>query len=127
MLQRLTVLALGACVTGAALAQVAGSVRLGVTVEEQRAIAEGWSAKNQIIGKVVYNEGGDSIGTVEDLIVAPDREVTHAIVGAGGFLGLGKHDVLIPVDQFRFENERLMLPGATKETLEDLPVFEYSR
>jgi len=126
MLQRLTVLALGACVTGAALAQVAGSVRLGVTVEEQRAIAEGWSAKNQIIGKTVYNDGGDSIGTVEDLIVAPDRAVTHAIVGAGGFLGLGKHDVLIPVEQFKFENERLTLPGATKESLEDLPVFEYA-
>ena len=127
MLQRLTVLALGVCVTGAALAQVAGSVRLGVTVEEQRAIAEGWSAKNQIIGKTVYNDGGDSIGTVEDLIVAPDRAVTHAIVGAGGFLGLGKHDVLIPVGQFEFENERLTLPGATKETLENLPVFEYAR
>lgn len=127
MLQRLTVLALGACVAGAALAQVAGSVRLGVTVEEQRAIAEGWSAKNQIIGKTVYNEGGDSIGTVEDLIVAPDRAVTHAIVGAGGFLGLGEHDVLIPVEQFEFENDRLTLPGATKETLESLPVFEYAR
>jgi hypothetical protein len=127
MLQRLAVLALGACVTGAALAQVAGSVRLGVTVEEQRAFAEGWSAKNQIIGKAVYNEAGDSIGTVEDLIMAPDRAVTHAIVGAGGFLGLGEHDVLIPVDQFKFENERLTLPGATKETLEELPVFEYAR
>ncbi len=127
MLKRLSVLALGACVTGAALAQVAGSVRLGVTVEEQRALAEGWSAKNQIIGKSVYNEGGDAIGTVEDLIVAPDRAVSHAIIGAGGFLGLGEHDVLIPVDQFKLESERLVLPGATKESLEQLPVFEYAR
>jgi hypothetical protein len=40
---------------GHAAAQVAGSTRLGVAVEELRTVALGWSAKKQILGQPVYN------------------------------------------------------------------------
>ncbi len=114
-----------------ALAQVAGSASVGATVSELRAVAEGWSAEKQILGKPVFNEQNERVGSIGDIIIAPDRAVSYAIVGAGGFLGLGKHDVAIPVNQLRLQQNgqetRFVLPGATKEALKSLPQFEYAK
>jgi len=108
-------------------AQVAGSTTLGVSVSELRQIAMGWSARRQILGRAVYNEKDQKIGTVDDLIIAPDKAISYAIIGAGGFVGLGRHDVAIPVSQFSEEKGRLVLRGATREVIKALPPFEYAR
>jgi sporulation protein YlmC with PRC-barrel domain len=122
-------LALAAVLCSAApvRAQVAGSTKLGVQSTEMRAVATGWSAKKQILGKTVYNEQNQKVGTIDDLIVAPDTTVSFAIVGAGGFAGLGKHDVAIPMNQLKEQNGRIILPGATKEAIKALPKFEYAK
>jgi sporulation protein YlmC with PRC-barrel domain len=120
-------IALVAAVAGPASAQVAGSTRLGVAVEQTRAVALGWSAKKQVIGKAVYNEQNQRVGTIDDLIIAPDTAVSFVIIGAGGFVGLGRHDVLIPVEQLKQQNKKFVLPGATKEAIKALPKFEYAK
>jgi hypothetical protein len=81
---------------GSASAGVAGSSTIGITTEELKIVAVGWSAKKKILGKAVYNDNKQKIGVVDDLIIAPDRSVTYAIIGVGGFVGVGKHDVAIP-------------------------------
>ncbi|WP_460554532.1 PRC-barrel domain-containing protein [Comamonas piscis] len=106
---------------------VAGGVRLGVEQTEIQAVATGWSLKKSVLGKSVYNEEGKSVGKIDDVIVAPDKAVSYAIIGAGGFLGVGKHDVAIPVGQFRVQNDKITLPGATKDALKALPKFEYAK
>ena len=116
-----------ALVGGTALGQVAGSSTIGVTVDEQKILAVGWSAKKQILDKAVYNSGGEKIGEVEDLIITPEKAVSYAIVGVGGFLGMAQHDVAIPVGQLKLDGDKLMLPGATKEGLKALPKFEYTK
>ena len=100
---------------------------LGVAATEVQAVATGWSLKKSVLGKSVYNEEGKSVGKIDDVIVAPDKAVSYAIIGAGGFLGMGKHDVAIPVNQFRVENNKITLPGATKDALKALPKFEYAK
>ena len=47
--------------SGFACAQVAGSSTVGVTVEELKEVALGWSAKKQILGQGVYNALGATI------------------------------------------------------------------
>ena len=116
-----------ALVGGTALGQVAGSTTIGVTVDEQKVLAVGWSAKKQILDKAVYNSSGEKIGEVEDLIITPEKAVSYAIVGTGGFLGIDRHDVAIPVGQLKLEGDKLMLPGATKEGLKALPKFVYAK
>jgi sporulation protein YlmC with PRC-barrel domain len=116
-----------ALVGGTALGQVAGSTTLGVTVEEQKSLVMGWSAKKHILGEAVYNSSDEKIGAVEDLIITPAKAVSYAIVGTGGFLGIDRHDVAIPVGQLKLEGDKLMLPGATKEGLKALPKFEYAK
>lgn len=106
---------------------VAGTSTLGVAAAEVQAVATGWSLKKSVLGKSVYNEEGKVVGKIDDVIVAPDKAVSYAIIGAGGFLGMGKHDVAIPVNQFRLENNKITLPGATKDALKALPKFEYAK
>jgi|RhiMetdeSRZDD1v2_1073273.scaffolds.fasta_scaffold344241_2 sporulation protein YlmC with PRC-barrel domain len=112
---------------GISQAQVAGSSTIGVTQEEMKVVMRGWSAKKQIMGKAVYNEEKQKIGTIDDLIITPDKSVSYAIIGVGGFLGMGKHDVAIPVNHFKVENDTITLPGATKDALKALPKFEYAK
>jgi hypothetical protein len=65
---------------------------------------------------------------VEDLIVAPDKSLSYAIMEVGGFLGMGEHRIAIPVDQFKWDAKgKLTLPGATKDALKSLPKFIYAK
>jgi sporulation protein YlmC with PRC-barrel domain len=107
-------------------AQTAGSM-VTVSSAEMRQVASGWSAKKQILGKDVYNEAGDKIGEIEDLIVTPSRSLSYAIVGVGGFLGVGERNVAVPVGKFKQQMGKIVLPGATKDKLMAAPKFEYAK
>ena len=112
---------------GTISAQIAGSTTTGVTVEELKTIARGWSATKQILGKSVYNDKNDKVGDVDDLIIAPDSSVSYAIIGVGGFLGLGERQVAIPVNRLKHSEGRIVLPGATKDALQAMPSFQYAQ
>ena len=113
-------------ISNGASAEVVGSSVLGVTLNEVTEIASGWSAKNSIMDKPVYNELGEKIGSVSDLIITPNKRLSYAIVSAGGFLGMGKHDVAIPVTQINEVNGRMELKGASKESIKKMPEFVYA-
>jgi sporulation protein YlmC with PRC-barrel domain len=108
-------------------AQTAGSSVLGVSVAELRDVVTGWSAKRSILGQPVYNDKSERVGSIDDIVVAPDKAISYAIVNAAGFLGLPKHDVAIPVSQFKLVDQKLVLAGATKDALKASPPFEYAR
>jgi hypothetical protein len=107
-------------------AQVAGSTLRAVAAAELRDVATGWSAKRQVLGRPVFNDNDEKIGTVDDIIVAPTKSVSYVIVGVGGFLGVAKHDVAVSVDQFSDRGGKLVLAGASKEALKSMPPFEYA-
>ena len=109
-----------------AVAQTAGST-VSVSTTELREVAMGWSAKKQILGKGVYNNIGEKVGDINDLIVAPDKAVSYAIVGVGGFLGVGEHEIAVPVGQLKQLEGKIVLPGATKDALKEAPKFEYAK
>ena len=116
-----------AAVAADSSAQTAGSSLVSVSVAELREVATGWSAKKQILGKDVYNDAGDKIGDINDLIVTPSRSLSYAIVGVGGFLGLGEHNVAVPVSMFKQQVGKITLPGATKDALKAATKFEYAQ
>lgn len=106
---------------------VAGAQPVGVSVDETMVVAKGWSAKKSILGKQIYNDKGEKIGAVEDIIVAPDKTTSFAIIGTGGFVGLDRHDVAVPFSQINLTGSHLVLPNATKEALKAAPAFQYAR
>ncbi len=99
---------------------------LGVATAEWGEIAEGWSARRQILGSTVYNDKKEKVGKIDDIIVSPSKAVSYAIVGAGGFLGVDRHDVAIPVNQFTQKDGKFVLAGATKDAIKAIPQFEYA-
>ena len=110
-----------------AAAQVAGgSTTMGISVVESTQIALGWSVKKTLLGKTIYNESGNKVGKVQDIIIAPDKSVSYIIVGAGGFIGMGRHDVAIPVTQIQDQAGKLVMAGATQDMIKSMPQFEYS-
>jgi hypothetical protein len=114
-------------VSGTSGAQVAGTTTIGVTVAEMNEIIAGWSAKKNILGKPVYNDANQKIGSIDDIIITPEKFVSYAIVGTGGFVGLMKHDVAIPMSHLQLDKGKAILPGATKDVLKALPEFAYAK
>ena len=105
-------------------APIAGVVPLGATVIETEAVATGWRA-SKLMHAEVYNDANQKIGKIDDFIVSSDGKLSMAVVEVGGFLGLGKHRVVIPVEQFGKVAPKVVLKGATKEALKSLPEFRY--
>jgi sporulation protein YlmC with PRC-barrel domain len=111
---------------------VAGQATLGIAVVEMDAVIGGWSVQKDILKKSVYNEKKEKIGTISDIVISPNPDAklpsaSFAIIGVGGFLGMGKHDVVIPMEQIKLQGKDLVLAGATKDALKALPKFEYRR
>ena len=120
-------MAAGLFCAGPAWAQVAGgTTTANSSITESAQLAMGWSVKKSLTGKTVYNEAGQKVGTVEDLTIAPDKNLSYVIVGAGGFIGIGRHDVAIPVSKIQDKAGKLVMAGATKDTIQAMPTFTYA-
>jgi sporulation protein YlmC with PRC-barrel domain len=75
----------------------------------------------------VHNRAGERIGSVNDLIVSPDTTIAAALVGVGGFLGIGEKEVAVPfsmIEVVRRDNDWHLVIDATKEALKDAPSYE---
>jgi hypothetical protein len=90
-------------------------------------VTKGWSIQRTILNQPVYNEMDERVGSIDDIIVTPDKALSYGIINAGGFLGLTKHNVAIPVSQFKLRDKKLVLPGATKKALKASPEFQYAQ
>ena len=108
-----------------AAAHVAGTRRQEAQGGETVELVKGVSAQRDVLGQNVYDTEGQVVGKIDDLILTR-KTVSYAIVGVGGFLGLGRHDVAIPVGEFIRAEERIVLPNATRETIRAMPRFEYT-
>lgn len=57
---------------------------------------------SKVVGTTVNDAQGESLGEIEDLAVCPKTgKVTHAVVGAGGILGMGETKHVVPWQAFR--------------------------
>ena len=80
---------------------------------------------SQIIGASVFNDAGERIGGIDDLVMVEGDKVSVAIIGIGGFLGMGAKLVAVPYQQLKRDGDKLVLPGSTKDTLDAMPSFSY--
>ena len=48
------------------------------------------------------------------------------MISVGGFLGMGGKLVSVPFDQLKIENDKIVMPGATKASLEGMPEYHYT-
>ena len=78
---------------------------------------------NKVIGTTVRNAAGESIGKVEDVVLdKQSNNVMFAVVGFGGFLGMGEKYHPIPWSILDYdEGENAYVVNYTKEQLKAAP------
>jgi sporulation protein YlmC with PRC-barrel domain len=80
---------------------------------------------SRVKGTSVYNDRGEKIGTVEDIVL--DKQSNHimfAALGFGGFLGMGEKYYPVPWSMLDYREEKggYVVP-LTKERLEHAPAY----
>ena len=56
-----------------------------------------------------------------------DGKAPFRILSVGGFLGMGTKLVAVPHESLKVQEKKLLLPGATKDALKNLPEFHYAK
>ncbi|MGE8941500.1 PRC-barrel domain-containing protein [Leptospira interrogans] len=86
-----------------------------------------------LIGATVRNTADESIGEIDDLVLSPDGQIVAAVVGVGGFLGIGEHHVAVTFSSRNIERDSSALTqrgsfivrvNATKESLQNAPQWK---
>ena len=92
---------------------------------DPQSLATGYRT-SKVVGSAVVNEANETVGTIDDLIVTPSEKVPYAVLSVGGFLGMGTKYVVVPYSALEVSDKRMLLRGATKDSLKSLPEFKYS-
>ncbi|WP_245434275.1 PRC-barrel domain-containing protein [Pseudolabrys taiwanensis] len=86
---------------------------------------------SKLVGASVYGPDNQSIGEISDVIVDGTGKVKAAVIGVGGFLGVGQKDVAVPFDALsitRRQNSATIdkiTVAYTKDDLNKAPKFAY--
>jgi hypothetical protein len=84
---------------------------------------------NDYIGKSIHNANDETIGNVNDLIMEENGGIVAAVVGVGGFLGIGEKSVALPMDKITMtrdaenNNNVRLTTTETAEALQSAPEF----
>lgn len=125
----------GGLLAGAALAQT--------TVDNRGNVAAEWRA-SKLNGLAVQNTANERIGEINELLVDQSGRVRAVVIGVGGFLGLGEHNVAIPFSEMKWVEKAQRTTGTggttvtsdraypdhvmvnmSKDQLKALPKYEY--
>lgn len=85
-----------------------------------------WLA-SQVIGMNVYGPADESLGDVSDVLFDRQGNVIAAVIGVGGFLGIGQKAVAVPITMVEVvranDTDKLVL-RKTKDELKAAPEFQ---
>ena len=81
-----------------------------------------------LIGATVKNKAGETVGEIKDLHLNKDGSIKAAVVGVGGFLGMGERNVLMPWNQIQVvrenDNDMVIRTEASKDSLKAMPEYQ---
>ncbi len=81
---------------------------------------------SKLVGASVYNDQNQSIGSIDDVLMSDaNHKADMAVISVGGFLGIGSKLVSVPFDQIKIQDNKVVMPGATKASLENMPGYNY--
>jgi sporulation protein YlmC with PRC-barrel domain len=108
-----------ALIGGAAFAQTtttpsassppAASASTGV----QQNLKGNWRA-SKLVGLAVYNESNEKLGDISEILVDNSGKINAVVIGVGGFLGVGQHDIAVSFDKLKWVNEPIRSASADR-------------
>ena len=87
-----------------------------------------WLASN-VYNQSVYDPHEQKIGDLTDLIIEKDGHIKSAVIGVGGFLGVGQKDVEIPFTDLKMmtrNGKNWLALERTKDQLQSAPTYDKS-
>ena len=85
------------------------------TMQRTEAATVQWRA-SKLVGVDVYNAANENIGEINEVILDSSGKVAGVVIGVGGFLGMGEHDVLVQLNQLKFVSEPVRTTTTTTTT-----------
>ena len=110
-LKLIAVGAICALATTAAVAQGSSST--------QNASAKGEWQASKLIHMNVYNGQNQKIGDIKELMLDKSGKIANVVIGVGGFLGMGEHDVAVNFDRLKWSDtscDNWIKPASTAKT-----------
>jgi hypothetical protein len=83
--------------------------------QEKMMLKANWRA-SKLMGLDVYNEGNEKLGDINVLILDKNGKVNAVVIGVGGFLGMGEHDIAVSMDKLKFVEEPARTSSTTPAT-----------
>src|SRR4051794_5357820 len=80
-----------------------------------------WRA-SKLMGLNVYNDANEKLGDINELILDKDGKVSAVVIGVGGFLGMGEHDIAVSMDKLKFVEEPVRTSSTNTTTKENSAV-----
>jgi sporulation protein YlmC with PRC-barrel domain len=90
---------------------------------------------SKLVGTKVVNAANETIGDINEVILNGDGRVAALVVGVGGFLGMGEHDVALDFKSVRIETDNSAMTNsgattvrvnATKDQLKAAPQWSWT-
>jgi hypothetical protein len=73
--------------------------------KEQNASELGLWQGSKMIGLNIYNNNDEKIGDIKELMLDKQGKIDMVVIGVGGFLGMGEHDVAVKFSELKFTDE----------------------
>lgn len=70
----------------------------------QQNLKGNWRA-SKLVGLSVYNDSNENLGSISEILVDNNGKINAVIIGVGGFLGVGQHDIAVSFDKLKWVNE----------------------
>ena len=81
----------------------------------------------KLIGQKVKNAAGETIGDIDSVILDKDGKAAAVILGVGGFLGMGEHEVALKWSQLNIsDGGRVVTANLSKDQLKALPEYKFA-
>lgn len=84
----------------------------------------------QVWKQAVYDGKENRIGEIDNLVIGKDGKISDALIGVGGFLGLGEKTVAIPFSDLKAvkrDGNLWFVTAMTKEQLTAAPAYDTKR
>lgn len=78
---------------------------------------------SKLVGAAVYNDEGDKIGSIIDILVRGGASESVALVSVGDYLGGGTKLVAFPISKLQLDASKAMMQGATKRAIQAMPAY----
>lgn len=83
--------------------------------DAKMALKGNWRA-SKLMGLNVYNEANEKLGDINELLVDKSGKINAAVIGIGGFLGMGEHDIAVSMDKLKFVEEPVRTSSSSTST-----------